>query len=68
MNPRGLTDVMCNWVRCKCSVGILIVCMVCTFNPLTLMFRHGHVMLQLKNVLIAGVVEITFVFYNGNTL
>ena len=32
------------------------------------MFPHGRVMLQIKNLLIAGVVEITFVFYDGNIL
>ena len=32
------------------------------------MIRHGHVMLQIKNLLIAGAVEITFVFYEGNML
>ena len=32
------------------------------------MFRHGRVMLQFKNLLIAGVVEMTFVFYDGNML
>ena len=29
------------------------------------MFRHGRVMLQIKNLPIAGAVEITFVFYDG---
>ena len=29
------------------------------------MFRHGRVMLQIKNLLIAGAIEITFVFYDG---
>ena len=32
------------------------------------MFRHGRVMLQIKNLLIAGAVEITVVFYDGNLL
>ena len=32
------------------------------------MFRHGHMMLQIKNLLIAGAVEIIFVFYDGNML
>ena len=32
------------------------------------MFRHGQVMLQIKNLLIAEAVEITFVFYDGNML
>ena len=32
------------------------------------MFRHGRVMLQIKNLLIPGAVEITFVFYDGNML
>ena len=32
------------------------------------MFRHDRVMLQIKNLLIAGAVEITFVFYDGNML
>ena len=32
------------------------------------MFRHGQVMLQFKNLLIAGAVEITFVFYYGKML
>ena len=32
------------------------------------MFRHGRVMLQIKNLLIAGAVEIIFVFYDGNIL
>ena len=35
---------------------------VCTFNLLTLMVRHGRVMLQIEKLLIAGAVEITFVF------
>ena len=55
-------------VRCKCDVGIFNVYTVCTFNILTLMFRHGQVMLQIKNLLIAGAVDITFVFYDGNML
>ena len=38
------------------------------FNLLTLMFRHGRVMLQIKNLLMAGAVEITFFFYDGNML
>ena len=63
MNLRGLTDVMC-----KCDVGIVIVYMVCTFILLTLMFRRGRVMLQTKNLLFAGAVEIIFVFYDGNML
>ena len=29
------------------------------------MFRYGRVMLQIKNLLIAGAVEITFVFDDG---
>ena len=49
-------------------VGIFIVYTVYTFNLLTLMFRYGRVMLQIKNLLIAGAVEITFVFYDGNML
>ena len=32
------------------------------------MFRHGRVMLQIKNLLIAGAVEITFVYYDSNVL
>ena len=32
------------------------------------MFRHGRVVLQNKNLLIAVAVEITFVFYDGNML
>ena len=32
------------------------------------MFRRGRVMLQIKNILIAGALEITFVFYEGNML
>ena len=32
------------------------------------MFRHGRVMLQIKNLLITGAEEITFVFYDGNKL
>ena len=32
------------------------------------MFRHGRVMLQIKNIIIAGGVEITFVFYDGSML
>ena len=32
------------------------------------MYRHGRVMLQIKNLLIAEDVEITFVFYDGNLL
>ena len=32
------------------------------------MFRHGRVMLQIKNLLIAGAVEINFVSYDGNML
>ena len=32
------------------------------------MFWHGRVMLQIKNLLIAGAVEITFVSYDGNML
>ena len=32
------------------------------------MFWHGQVMLQIKNLLIAGAVEITSVFYDGNML
>ena len=30
------------------------------------MFWHGWVMLQIKNLLIAGAIEIIFVFYDGN--
>ena len=55
-------------VRCKRDVGIFIVYAVRTFNRLTLMFRHGRVMLQIKNLLIAGAIEITFDFYDGNML
>ena len=32
------------------------------------MFRHGRMMLQIKKLLIAGAVEFTFVFYDGNML
>ena len=32
------------------------------------MFRHGRVMLQIKNLIIAGAVDITFVFYDGSML
>ena len=52
----------------KCDVEIFIVYTVFTFNRLTLMFRHGCMILQIKNLLIAGAVEITCVFYDGNML
>ena len=29
------------------------------------MFRHGQVLLQIKNLLIAGAVETTFVYYDA---
>ena len=32
------------------------------------MFRHGRVMLQIKNLIITEAVEITCVFYDGNIL
>ena len=32
------------------------------------MCQHSRVMLQIKNLLIAGAVEIAFVFYDGNML
>ena len=32
------------------------------------MFWHGRVMLQIKNLLIAGAVDITVVFYDDNLL
>ena len=51
-----------------CDVRISIVYKVCTFNLLTLMFRHGLVMLKIKNLLIAGAVEINFVSYDVNKL
>ena len=49
-------------------VRIFIIYTVCTFNLLTLMFRHGRMMLQIKNLLIAGAVEINFVSYDDNML
>ena len=51
--------------RCKCDVGFSLFT---RYVLLTLMFSHGQVMLQIKNLLIAGAVEITFVVYDGNML
>ena len=63
MNPQGLTDVMYNFGSGLSAMsGFVFVYTVCTFNLLTLMFRHGRVMLQIKNILIARALEITFVF------
>ena len=66
MNPRRLTDVMCNFASGVSAMSGFSL--FHTFNRLTLRFRHGRVMLQIKNLLIAGAVEITFVFYDGNML
>ena len=62
MNPRGLTGIMCDFGSSVSTMsGFFIVYTVCTFNLFILMFRHGRVMLQIKNLLIAGAVEIDFV-------
>ena len=65
MNPRGLTDVMCNFGS---GVSTMSGFSLFAFNLLTLMFRHSRVMLQIKNLLITGAVDIIFVFYDGNML
>ena len=68
MNPRGLTGIMCNFrsgVSAMSGFSLFTRYVPGTFNLLTLMFRHDRVMLQIKNLLIAGAVEINFVSYYG---
>ena len=67
--PRALTGIMCNFGSDVSAMsGFSLFTRFCTFNLLSLMFRHDRVMLQIKNLLIAGAVEISFVSYDGNML
>ena len=62
MNPWGLTDIMCNFGSGVSAMSGFSLFTRYVYNLLTLMFRQGRMMLQIKNLLIAGAVEITFVF------